>query len=150
MVWIWNVVLFAGFLLTGNLLLDQRRGRFVTPVNWRGKCRHFRLKQPTYLHSLPCFRYVLSFLVVALSSYFWWWIRWISMNLVTCSCQCLMESPQHTSIDLALLYVDFELCGHKLTIVYGSHTLSRALSLNAKCLLNFLLYLQNCPWFGKI
>jgi len=36
-------------------------------------------------------------------------------------------APQHTSNDVGLLYADFELCGHKLTAVYGSHTLSRAL-----------------------
>lgn len=31
-------------------------------------------------------------------------------------------APQHTSIDVGLLYTDHELCGHKLTTVYGSHT----------------------------
>lgn len=46
-------------------------------------------------------------------------------------------APQHTNYDVGLLFADFELCGHRLTTVYGSHTLSRALSLNAKCLPTF-------------
>lgn len=55
--WVFVILGVVGFLLIGNPQRDQRKGRYVILMSWRGRCRHFRPKLPrSRLRSL-CYRY---------------------------------------------------------------------------------------------